>query len=91
MNSSATTCPRCSNTKQPAFALCWKCNNDDRLEAEYERGYKDGQHDAGPRLDQARIRQLLQLAHPDKHGGSEAATEATRWLLEKRQAIEVRA
>lgn len=26
------------------------------------------------------MRRLLQLCHPDKHGGSEAALEATRWL-----------
>lgn len=29
-------------------------------------------------------RRLVQLAHPDKHGGSTAAVEATRWLLENR-------
>ena len=29
-------------------------------------------------------RRLVQLAHPDKHGGSVAAAEATRWLLENR-------
>lgn len=29
-------------------------------------------------------RRLVQLAHPDKHGGSLAAAEATRWLLENR-------
>lgn len=29
-------------------------------------------------------RRLVQLAHPDKHAGSDAATEATRWLLENR-------
>ena len=29
-------------------------------------------------------RRLVQLAHPDKHGGSAAAVEATRWLLENR-------
>jgi hypothetical protein len=71
------------------FALCWRCANDDQLKAEYERGYDDGQRDAGPRLDQARIRQLLQLAHPDKHNGSAAANDATRWLLEKRDALQV--
>jgi hypothetical protein len=27
-------------------------------------------------------RRLVQLAHPDKHGGSTAAIEATRWLLD---------
>lgn len=29
-------------------------------------------------------RRLVQLAHPDRHGGSEAANAATRWLLENR-------
>ena len=29
-------------------------------------------------------RRLVQLAHPDKHGDSAAAVEATRWLLENR-------
>ncbi len=29
-------------------------------------------------------RRLVQLAHPDKHDGSAAAVEATRWLLENR-------
>ena len=32
----------------------------------------------------ANLRRLVQLAHPDKHGGSVAAAEATRWLLENR-------
>jgi hypothetical protein len=29
-------------------------------------------------------RRMIQLCHPDKHGGSTAATEVTRWLLEVR-------
>ncbi len=29
-------------------------------------------------------RRLVQLAHPDRHGNSTAAVEATRWLLENR-------
>ena len=29
-------------------------------------------------------RRLVQLCHPDRHGGSDAATAATRWLLENR-------
>lgn len=32
------------------------------------------------------LRRLIQLCHPDRHGGSEAATLATRWLLEQREA-----
>lgn len=30
------------------------------------------------------VRLLLQLAHPDRHGGSDAAQKATRLLLELR-------
>jgi hypothetical protein len=29
-------------------------------------------------------RRLVQLAHPDRHGNSEAANQATRWLMENR-------
>ena len=36
-------------------------------------------------IPQEMLRRLIQLAHPDKHSGSEAATKATRWLLEQRQ------
>lgn len=33
------------------------------------------------------LRLLIQLCHPDKHGGSEAATRATRWLLSVRNRV----
>ena len=36
-------------------------------------------------IPQEMLRRLIQLAHPDRHGGSEASTKATRWLLEQRQ------
>jgi len=29
-------------------------------------------------------RRLVQLCHPDRHGNSQAANEATRWLMENR-------
>jgi len=42
--------------------------------------------EAGPApLDKARIRQLLQLVHPDKHAGSALAGEITAWLLSLRK------
>ena len=45
---------------------------------------KDEQVEAGESrgltLDARRARQLLQLCHPDKHGGSRAATEVSQWL-----------
>ena len=34
----------------------------------------------GPMFGARRARQLLQLCHPDKHGGSRAATEVSQWL-----------
>lgn len=42
---------------------------------------------AGAALDAGRIRQLLQLVHPDKHAGSELATELTQWLLQQRAQL----
>lgn len=38
-----------------------------------------------PQIDAATIRRLLQLCHPDKHGGSKAANEMTHWLLALRK------
>lgn len=32
------------------------------------------------------LKKLLHLAHPDRHGGSKIATEATQWLLKQREA-----
>ena len=40
---------------------------------------------SGPAIPAEMLRRLIQLAHPDRHGGSEAATKATRWLLEQRE------
>ena len=32
------------------------------------------------------LRRLVRLCHPDRHGSSKAANEATAWLLEQREA-----
>ena len=32
-------------------------------------------------IPQPMIRRLLQLVHPDKHSGSDAANEVTQWLI----------
>ena len=48
-----------------------------------ERGKELPRHNSQP-IPPDMIRRLLQLAHPDKHGGSEAATKATQWLLGQR-------
>jgi hypothetical protein len=40
-------------------------------------------------VDEARLRQLIQLCHPDKHNGSATATEVFQWLQEiKRKALD---
>jgi hypothetical protein len=33
---------------------------------------------------------LIQLCHPDRHGGSEASNHATAWLLSVKRSLEVR-
>ena len=37
-----------------------------------------------------RLRELLMLCHPDKHGGSPLSTRTTQWLLSLRDRIEAR-
>lgn len=36
------------------------------------------------RIEPAMLKRLIQLAHPDKHNGSEASQKATAWLLEQK-------
>lgn len=31
------------------------------------------------------LKRILQLCHPDRHGGSEASHKATQWLLDQRR------
>jgi hypothetical protein len=38
-------------------------------------------------LDATMVRRLIQLCHPDKHAGSEAATLATLWLLKLKEKM----
>ncbi len=74
---------------------CWrdtKANDHDSAacEACYQRGIDVGRMAAAqrykPSIDRTRIRELLQLAHPDKHGNSPLAARVTAWLLEQRGA-----
>ncbi len=34
------------------------------------------------------LRRLVQLCHPDRHGNSQAAQNATQWLLEQREGCQ---
>ena len=36
---------------------------------------------------EAQLPRLLQLCHPDRHGGSKAANLATSWLLKARERL----
>jgi hypothetical protein len=81
---SGSSCPRCDRAKREWADLCWRCWTDDRIADAEARGYAAGMLAV---LDPTRIRQLLQLCHPDKHSGSAAATDATRWLLEQRRVL----
>ena len=72
---------------------CWRASNGKSSRHEsatcascYELGKQAGTTIVAPTLDKARIRELLQLAHPDKHGGSALAARVTNWLLEQRSA-----
>ena len=79
-----TPCPRCGREKKPAFRLCWKCANNDRLRDEYERGYEQGRADQRAAV-LTRFPQLVQLVHPDRHGNSPLSNDVTTWLLELRR------
>lgn len=60
-----------------------KANSDELLNARLAslRGWEKN---LSPAIPQEQWRRLVQLAHPDKHNGSAAATEAMKWLLEVR-------
>lgn len=52
----------------------------DRVRGKSKDGPMETRESRRQLLDERLARQLLQLCHPDKHGGSRAATEATQWL-----------
>jgi hypothetical protein len=41
-------------------------------------------------LDDARLKAMLLLLHPDKHGNSEAANEAAKWVNGLRDALKAK-
>lgn len=77
---------------------CWKASKEqtsdgDEYLAWYRKGYAAGLEAAEakrapkPSLDPARLRELLQLAHPGKHNGSELSSKVTAWLLDLRKRV----
>jgi len=56
----------------------------------YRQGFEAGRAEAqtGPaQFDRQRLRELLQLAHPDKHGGSALAVRVTQWLNDLKRGV----
>jgi hypothetical protein len=46
-----------------------------------KKALSEVQEPEGQPLSAAQVKALIHLCHPDKHGGSEKATEVTKWLL----------
>ncbi len=97
---SSTTCPNCGGAKKEWSRICWRCYVDQRCAEARREGYAVGFRDAEAQyrrtqmstervgevtLDERRLRQLLQLCHPDRHANSLASQKATAWLLSLRQ------
>lgn len=74
---------------------CWRTQKADQRRTRhgvgcarcYALGKAEGAAQASPALDKTRLRELLQLAHPDRHDGSALAQRVTRWLIEQREAL----
>lgn len=89
--------PMSESWKRKCFG-CWRRSKGtesapptDPYRAGYAAGFAAGSRIAAPgapSIDKARLRQLLQLAHPDRHGGSALAGEVTVWLLSLRKGAE---
>jgi hypothetical protein len=41
-------------------------------------------------LDDGRLKSMLTLLHPDKHGGSDAANDAAKWINNLRDLLKSR-
>jgi hypothetical protein len=71
--------------------LCVVCFQADRDRLAYDRGFEagplEGLQAAQAAIPPERIRALLQLCHPDRHGGSALATSTTMWLLVLRRHV----
>jgi len=44
----------------------------------------------GVQITRSRLRQLIQLCHPDKHNNSAASVDTTQWLLELRKVLDAK-
>lgn len=96
------TLPRTAAAHHRLCSTCWEeqAQQSDRTlrrevaylreEVERLRALVPAGTSSPPTMDADRIRRLLMLCHPDKHGGSALATEVTQWLLAEKARLESR-
>lgn len=83
-------CPECEGNyyrDQPWKAVCLECYLERKGTTRKAAPPRPEQpiEPQAPAIPQDMLRRLIQLAHPDRHGNSEAANIATRYLLELRK------
>lgn len=67
---------------------CWKATKTkEKAQHEGRATSKHSSQESTASIDAARLRQLMQLCHPDKHGGSELANKVTQWLAEMKRGV----
>jgi hypothetical protein len=82
------TCPACQQkfwrepdeTWKRVCLACWK-----RTKGQERPRAAEPPAPAAPTIPEEMLGRLIRLCHPDRHGGSEASTKATQWLLSQRQ------
>lgn len=72
---------------KPCFIGAKQREHDDLVETVRQLKAEIERLRATPALDPLTMRKLLQLCHPDKHGGSATANDVTAWLLTMRQKV----
>jgi hypothetical protein len=86
-----TTFCECGAPIKGNFKKCFKCQLNAKYTEGYELGYGQGvlaaervsgAKSASLSITKERWRQLAQLCHPDKHGGSATAVDVQTWLNE---------
>ena len=93
---------RCLKCKQPFRrspdeawkTLCVRCWYAGRASTGRKSSSAGSKSSTGPKLPPRavdefsdRLREMIQLCHPDRHGGSELAGQVTQWLLRVRKEL----